>query len=867
MIRYFVLILVLFIHCFSRAQFTNNMTWSNPTCNGDCDGTATANPGGGTTPYFYLWSSNTGSQTTRVATGLCSGTYSVTISDNNSNIITGNVTLSDPTAVNTTITPTQVTCNGNSDGAADLTPSGGLPNSALSFNGANDYVVADIVAGGGYSNGITAEAWVWPDPSWTNSDAMIVAFNTNGFNNHFFMGYNASNNRFFYFDNVAGNRFSANTFATGNWYHVAVTITAGNFMRLYVNGVQEATFATTNVWIPQSDSYFSIGQEWDGLNLPSQFWWGRIDELRIWNMQLSSATISNNYSNCCPVTSSHPNYANLVAYYSMNEASGNNVGDRSGNGNSGRFINGATWVSPANAAYGCFAEGTGYHYEWSTSESTEDISNLAAGTYTVTVNDGNCCSATDVITITEPLTLNTSVTNTDVGCYGNSDGSGTVNASGGTSPYSYQWDSNAGNQTTQTATGLSQGTYYVTVTDNNGCTGIDSVLVSEPTPLSSSASSSDALCSGDNTGMVSVNASGGSTPYTYTWSSGGANASDSLLMAGWYFVTITDSNGCVTVDSALVGEPAPLSPSIISSTDASCYGDCDGSVTLSCSGGTSPYSYDWSDSQTGSSATGLCAGTYYVTISDSNNCDTVISMLISEPSPLISSISPDTFICLGESITLFVQATGSLLWSTGDTNSSINVSPSVNSSYEIIVSNAPCSDTAVVNVSVYPPLSVEAGNDTTIGKGGSAILNGSGGSNLYWWPSTGLSCTNCPGPVASPTVTTTYYLSDSTICASVDSVTVYVNDSKEIYLPNIFSPNGDGNNDVFYVRGSGIESARMIIYDRWGNKIFESPDINIGWDGTYKEKPVNAGVFVYLVTVTFFDGDEKQYKGNITLLR
>lgn len=861
------LFILLSMHLAASAQLTNYITWANPTCNGDCDGTSTANPSGGVTPYFYLWSSNTGNQATRVATGLCSGTYTVTVTDNNANIVINNVTLTSPAAITSSITPTQASCNGNSDGAADLAPSGGLPNTALAFNGSNDYVVADIVAEATYANGVTVEAWVWPDPAWTSNDAMITAFNTATFNNHFFMGYNATNNRFLYFDNVASNRFSTNTFAPGNWYHVAVTITSGNFMRLYVNGVQETTFATANVWQPLSGSLFSIGQEWDGFNVPSQFWWGRIDEVRVWNMALSGATIASNYSNCCSITPSHPNYANLVAYYSMNEGSGNNVGDRSGNGNSGRYINGATWTTPANTAYGCFSEGTGYQYIWSSGASTEDIGSLVAGTYTVTMSDGNCCTAVDVVTITEPTTLSASVSVTDASCNGNSDGSVTLTPSGGTSPYNYQWDANTGNQTGQTATGLAQGTYYVTITDNNGCTLVDSATVSEPVVLTTVTSVVNALCFGDSSGSVFVLPSGGTSPYTYYWSSGGTGSSDSLLPAGWYYVTVTDDNACTQLDSVEVTEPTAIAPAIIATTDATCYADCDGSADVSASGGTSPYSYTWSNNATGTSVTGLCAGTYYVTVSDSNGCDSVLPVTINEPLPLISNITNDTSICAGDSLLLSFSGYGSIMWSTGDTIQPILVSPSVTTTYQLIVTATPCSDTASITVVVDALIVVDAGPDTTINKGEDATLSGSGGNALYWWPSTWLSCSACANPLATPSTTTTFYLSDSAHCATTDSVTVFVEEGKIIYLPNIFSPNGDGNNDLFYVRGSGISGMELLIYDRWGEKMFESKDIHTGWDGTYHGKPVNAGVYTYLLRATFFDGDERKEKGTVTLVR
>jgi len=172
---------------------------------------------------------------------------------------------------------------------------------------------------------------------------------------------------------------------------------------------------------------------------------------------------------------------------------------------------------------------------------------------------------------------------------------------------------------------------------------------------------------------------------------------------------------------------------------------------------------------------------------------------------------------------------------------------------------------------------VFAGNDITINLGESTQLSGtpSGSGFTYSWsPITGLSCTGCLSPLATPESTTTYNfeVTDSLGCTAVDMITVSVDEIKSIYIPDIFSPNGDGENDMFFVQGKGIEYVDLKIYDRWGEKVFERTKFNandkdLGWGGSYKGKPLNPAVFVYVVTGMYRDGEEILEAGNFTLIK
>ena len=223
-------------------------------------------------------------------------------------------------------------------------------------------------------------------------------------------------------------------------------------------------------------------------------------------------------------------------------------------------------------------------------------------------------------------------------CFGNSTGSVTVTGSGSTAPYTY--DIGSGAQATGDFTGLAAGAYTVTVTDDNGCIFPVTVTINEPNALSGSVSlQNDVTCNGGADGSATIAASGGTSPYTYDIGSG-AQASGAFtgLSAGSYTVTITDDNNCTTTVPVTINEPTALVGSLDATTDVLCNGGADGSATVSASGGTNPYTYDiGSGAQASGSFTGLSAGSYTVTITDDNNCTTIVPVTINEPIVLSSS--------------------------------------------------------------------------------------------------------------------------------------------------------------------------------------------------------------------------------------
>ncbi|MEZ4804776.1 MAG: SprB repeat-containing protein [Bacteroidia bacterium] len=273
---------------------------------------------------------------------------------------------------------------------------------------------------------------------------------------------------------------------------------------------------------------------------------------------------------------------------------------------------------------------TPYTYLWSNSASSKDLSGLVAGTYSVIITDKNACVIRDTSTLTEPTQLTLSKISTQVKCKNGNDGAIDISISGGVTPYTYLWSNSA---TTQDINGLIANTYSVIVTDKNTCTLLDTTVITEPTLLSVSINSQNVSCKNGNDGLIDLNVSGGTSPYTYLWNNSSSSEDISNLSAGQYSVLIIDANGCFRNDTINITEPSLLLSNITTS-DVLCNGDNTGSIDLSVSGGTSPYSFLWNTSANSEDLANIGIGDYFVIITDANNCILNDTGKINEPSAL-----------------------------------------------------------------------------------------------------------------------------------------------------------------------------------------------------------------------------------------
>ncbi|MBI4647920.1 MAG: SprB repeat-containing protein, partial [Bacteroidia bacterium] len=352
----------------------------------------------------------------------------------------------------------------------------------------------------------------------------------------------------------------------------------------------------------------------------------------------------------------------------------------------------------------------------------------------------------------------------------------TVTASGGTTPYTYIWNTGV---STDDLPGVSYGIYTVTVTDANLCTTAVSATITQPAAALSASitAQTNVDCFGASTGSATVTASGGTTPYTYDWSpngfTGDGTITYSALTAGTYNVTVTDANLCTITTSATITQPiAVLSITVDSTQNVSCFGGTDGAIYTTTAGGTVPYSYSWNIGCT-DVACNVSTGIYTVTVTDANLCTTVASATITEPDPVFANAGSDTAICFNDSVMLNASGGINYLWSTGESSSNIFVQPFTNSDYIVTVSDAVgCTGIDSVSIFVNSLPTANAGTDVAFCYGGSATLSATGGVSYLW--STGEFTQSI---FVSPALPVTYYVTVTDIngCTDVDDVFVNVN--------------------------------------------------------------------------------------------
>ncbi len=260
------------------------------------------------------------------------------------------------------------------------------------------------------------------------------------------------------------------------------------------------------------------------------------------------------------------------------------------------------------------AGGSGnYTYRWNTGATAATISNLSVGTYTVTVSDGINQTLTSV-TLTQPPPLQVQLATQQNGCSENSFVNIAAAVNGGTPPYAFFWNNGS---TSNTLANLTSGTYFLTVTDANGCTQSAQTTVQQFEKLQTDIQLTNPTCANSNNGKVSVMVSGGEVPYQYRWSNGNTNASQNGLSSGTYRITVTDNKGCESIATARLQAPEPLT---LTFTTVQAFGTNNGAINVSVNGGSFPYQFRWSNGATAQNLNNLAPGTYIVTVTDANGC-------------------------------------------------------------------------------------------------------------------------------------------------------------------------------------------------------------------------------------------------------
>jgi gliding motility-associated-like protein len=877
-----------------------NTSTTPPLCNGQCNGSATVTSSGGTAPYTFAWAPSVPSTTTgnsNTATGMCAGTsYVVTTTDAAGCTGTQTITLTQPPALTATSTATAATC-GNPNGSATVNPSGGTPGYSYSWSttpvqttqtatnllaGAYNCVVTD-------ANGCSITVFVIV----SGVTAPVAALST--------------------FGNVTCNG-ACDGF---------ITVSASG-------GIAPYTYA----WAP------SGGNGATATNLcPGAY----------------TCTITD--SNGCTDTYSHTitEPPALAVTASQTNTTCNGV------------CNGSATVTASGGT-------PGYTYAWSPSGGNAATAvNLCAGNYTCNITDLNGCTISQTFLITEPTPVTATSAGFNVTCFGVCDGQIVTIPSGGTPNYSFLWNTGC---TTPSCNNICAGTYTVTITDANGCTGTSVATVTQPTDISIITSTVDAHCNLPD-GSASATFSGGTGTLTPVWYNP-ATPGDSLnnVVSGTYSVVVTDGNGCDDTATVTINNIPGVTASAGVITPVSCFGGNNGSATVNIVGGTGTITYAWSCSpSTTNTATNLVAGTCTVVVTDSAGCTSTVNMTISEPTDLtITASATPGIICAGQTSSLSGVAAGgtagyNYAWMPGPmAGPNQTVSPTVTTTYTVYVTDANfCADSATVTVTVNPnpvaalsgdllascaPLCANFSDLSTISSGaitqwswdfgdGSNLSTSQNPQHCYYVAgfynvtltvTTSVGCTHTitmpnyinvyPTPVASftanpqptselnPTIYFTNTSSNSSIwdwtfgdfvngtsslehpsytfgsagCYDVELTAtssngcwdtiiqqVCIDPDVAIYMPNAFTPNGDGLNDYFMPKGTGLDpdNFEIWIFDRWGNMIFNGTDIYKGWDGTVQGHPElsQQDTYVWKIKVGDMNGGRHTYIGSVNMVR
>ncbi|MDN5200458.1 OmpA family protein [Fulvivirgaceae bacterium BMA10] len=615
---------------------------SNILCSGDSVGRIDISVSGGSPPYTYKWSNGA---TTQDISNLLAGSYDVTVMDSKGCTEVSTVRVIEPKALTLSFDDIKnIRCYGDNGGAINIDVDGGVtPYTYKWSNGATTQDITGISAGNysvevvdanGCSNVLQTSITEPPGVNVEITEAKNVSFNngedgaidvsvSGGVAPYTYKWSNGSDKQDLK-ELKAGNYTLRVSDATGCAKIINTTITQPTSLIVKLDNVQNINC--------NGDASGLINISVNGGVAPYDYKWSNgettqdVSDLKAGKYSVV-VTDANGFKQSVDTTLTEPPaFIAKVAEVKNILCHGENKGaidiDVSGG------------VAP-------------YKYRWSNGMTTQDITDVPVGEYSVKIIDANHCEQNLSATITQPPVMALTLDNvTHIQCNGNSSGAVDVSVSGGVAPYKYVWNNGA---ETEDIKDVKAGEYSVQVTDANGCVQTISTTIKEPRLLTVKEQSFENVdCYGNNSGSVNIFVSGGVTPYTYNWSNGATTKDISNIKAGDYTVKITDANGCAVTLSKTITQPPKLVRSLDEVVDNSCFGDSKGAVNISVSGGVLPYSYKWNNGATSQDLVSVSAGDYFVQIKDANGCIDSLSATIKQNTALEAALNVVDINCYGE---------------------------------------------------------------------------------------------------------------------------------------------------------------------------------------------------------------------------
>lgn len=875
----------------------NNITATDPKCNGDANGSINVTASNGQGTLQYSKDNGTTWQTSGTFSNLSAGIYFVKVKDDFCSVPPFGVSiqLKDPPLLSSNIASvTHVRCNGSNNGNIDLTVNGGTPPYLYTWtkNGAPFSTAEDLIniSGGTYAVTVfdskgcaTTQSVVVNQPtsplSVTGNATNILC--NNGASGSIDITVNGGTSPYTYFWSNGATTQDISGLPAGA-YNVLVTD---------LNGCQVSAVFTISAPAPLSVAFFNqqnvncAGQNSGSVEATGVG--GATPYSYAWSNNTSGSVLSNVAAGKYIVTVTDNNLCTTVDSVEIRENAkylitleviqnircfGDSLGAIA------ISINGG--VAPFSFQWNNLSNGGNYG-------TSEDIYNVPAGNYRVIVSDAFGCIDSADYTITEPASaLSVSAQGLNVNCHGGSDGSITTQITGGTPPYQYMWSNLS---TMPSISGLSANAYHLTVTDANTCSSITIINLTEPLPFSVEDSIVDLRCNGESTGAVFLtDVHGSNGGYNFEWSNSSTAQNLTNVAAGKYVLTITDNRNCTYTNSYTVKEPAAIL-SEVAGNNPNCYDNATGFAVVSYSGGAPPYTFAWNTSpvQTGVMAINLVGDfTYQVTITDANACTKVDSTHLARPAEIeVTTVPKDVSCFSGDDGQVIINATGGTGVYTYYVNGIYQSNNIYNGlyagSYTVVVEdNNSCEGVTTFSVAQPEAFWASAGEDKVSLRKEPVKLTAEASSvngiiAYQWTPSEGLDCNTCREVIASPDSTTDYVLRvmDGDSCVNFDTVRVVVRYAPQSFFPTAFTPNGDGLNDYFNFDILGAKTIHVSIYDRWGNLVYENANQPNGthtkdaWDGTIRGEKAAFENYVYYIKVSFWDDTEDTYTGTIAVMR
>jgi gliding motility-associated-like protein len=878
--------------------YTTTKAAVNTRCHDTSDGEATITPIGGTSPFTYLWS-DAKKQINANAKDLAEGTYNVTTTDAYGCVHIDTVSIGKPLPLTINPQTTSAKCHDSQDGGASAVVAGGNGNYLIKWCDGFFGVSRNNLAGGACGVTVTDDKGcmakkdvVVPAPDALKITS-IIATNAkcfgeaNGSATCVVTG-GTTNYSYKWNDPNAQILATANNLSKGT-YKVIVT----DKNNCSVEGSAEVKEPTALKISTAHQSPRCFG-----------------DVNGSFSVTVNGGTTDYNYqwSNGTTTGSTYSSTTASAGFYKVTVTDANlcEVTDTF------RIIDPTALVlTLAQTKKGCagandnilkvntLSGGTpNYKLFWSNKQTAETITNLAVGNYSLTVTDGNKCTITEKLDVTELDSIKADLAFVTPTCFGSKDGQVAVTAvSGGAgggniNNYDYFWDLKPLQLTFNASDLVGNKTYPVVITDSLGCKGVASKFLPQPNPIVLKTTVTNIKCNGEKNGTAEVKATGDNPNFTYQWNdiNNQTVAKVTNLKAGTYEVLVNDDKNCSASAKITIVEPGPMLISSKIVLDNKCNGDKNGSIEIKIEGGALPYQYNWTNNDKTAKATKLGVGTYTVTVSDASACSISESFNIKEPQAMQIALDVTDVSCYelkdGTIAVTPKGGTNPYYYSVngGAFNGFAKIVGLRAGAYEVLVKDAlGCIVSETAAVGQPQKFEVTALDDTSVSLGQEAKLkaiykNNEGKVTFNWVaPSNDiLSCTSCADITVKTNITASIilYAKDANGCKAEDIVTVFVKREKSVFVPTGFSPNGDSENDKLLVHSAKNDTKIKIfrIYDRWGELLFEAQnflanDKNVGWDGSFRDTNMPSGSYVWFVEVEYPTGETDIERGSTTLIR